>query len=97
VWIYPGDAAWHFVTLERTLADKVREWEKGKPRRGWGAVRVAAKLGKSAWETSIFPVKQDGTYILPIKASVRKAEGVLAGDVFSIALTIGEGTVQKSH
>jgi hypothetical protein len=37
-------------------------------------------IGKSTFETSLFPAKEFGSYLLPVKASVRKANNLLAGD-----------------
>ena len=87
VWIYPGNGAWHFVTLDKTNGLKVKKHQEGKLRRGWGAVKVEVRLGKSSWATSIFPVK-DGTYLLPIKSEIRKKEGVFDTDVVSIKIEI---------
>jgi hypothetical protein len=41
------------------------------------------------WETSIFPdSRSGGAYILPLKAKVRSAEGIMAGDTISLTLEI---------
>lgn len=76
IWLYPGESAnWHFVTLTKEAAKKVQESQEGKKRRGWGAVKVKAEMEGVSWETSIFPDKQSGSYLLPIKAQVRKKTG----------------------
>ena len=48
-------------------------------RRGFGSVRVTARIGESAWQTSLFPRKTGG-WFLPIKKPVRLAEGLDFGD-----------------
>ncbi len=95
VWLYPGDAAWHFVSLPKKEAALVAKAQQGKERRGWGAVRVRATILRpgsgqvgTSWDTSMFPHKQSETYILPIKASVRKKEGVMNGDTITVSLQI---------
>jgi hypothetical protein len=97
VWLYPGtSAAWHFISLPKKEAEQVKKFQEGKERRGWGAVGVRAtilrpgsgQVGKTTWETSMFPDKKSGTYILPLKASVRKKEGIVAKDIISIELTM---------
>jgi hypothetical protein len=55
--------------------------------RGFGSIRVRAQIGKTGWSTSIFPVK-DGTYLLPVKATVRQKEGIEIGDSVSVRLTL---------
>ena len=48
----------------------------GKNRRGFGSIPVIVKLGKTEWKTSIFPDSKSGTFLLPLKAQVRKKEEV---------------------
>ena len=45
---------------------------------GWGMIPVEAQIGETTFRTSMF--RKNGLYILPIKASVRKAEGLDEGD-----------------
>ncbi len=81
VWIAPGDGSWHFVTVPEDCAEVVH-LESG-PRVGFGSVRVRATLGGTSWSTSVFPNTRD-TYVLPLKRSVRDAEGILEGDVVDV-------------
>ena len=80
--------AWHFAYIGKKQSEEIRKKQKGL-RRGFGAVRVCARIGKTAWETSIFPDSRSGSYVLPLKASVRKAEGIVAGDriILNIKIT----------
>lgn len=88
VWLWPGDtAAWHFVHVDKKASEKIKTSQSG-PRRGFGSVKVKASVGKTSWDTSIFPDKRSGTFLLPIKASVRRAEGIAAGDMITFALDI---------
>jgi len=43
-------------------------------------VRVAVTVGATSWRTSIFPSREAGAYVLPVKRSVRVAEGLDVGD-----------------
>jgi hypothetical protein len=82
VWKYYADkASWYFLTLGDKATKLILE-KRGK-RKGWGSVRVEITLGDTIWRTSVFPDKKKG-FILPIKASVRKAECVNEGDTISI-------------
>ncbi|MEU3627219.1 DUF1905 domain-containing protein [Amycolatopsis coloradensis] len=58
------------------------------PRRGFGAVRVGVGIGGSEWKTSIFPDSQRGSYVLPVKKAVRKAEGLEEGDVAKVTIEL---------
>ena len=57
-------------------------------KRGWGSVRVKVTLGKTKWDTSIFPDKKSGTYLLPIKAEVRIKEHVFAKEIHQFSIEI---------
>ena len=87
VWIYPGGGTWHFVSVDKKDGLKIKKYQTGKLRRGWGAVKVSVTLGKSKWITSIFPVK-DGSYLLPIKSEIRRKEDVFDTDTVNIRLTL---------
>ena len=82
---YPGMAAWFFAYVDKKQAQEIRE-KHGKVRRGFGSIRVTARIGKTKWKTSIFPDKHSGTYLLPLKAAVRRAEGIDAGDTITLHL-----------
>jgi hypothetical protein len=56
--------------------------------RGWGSLPVVAKIEKTAWETSVFPDSKSGTYLLPLKATVRKSVGLYEKDTAQVRLTI---------
>jgi hypothetical protein len=84
---YPGMDAWHFLAVPLAAAKKIKKSQEGRPRAGWGSVRVEAKLGKTVWQTSIFPDKS-GVYLLPLKAKVRMAEQAGEGDTVSFSITI---------
>lgn len=43
---------------------------------GWGSLPVMATIGKTSWKTSIFPDKKSESYLLPLKAEVRKKEKI---------------------
>ena len=51
---------------------------------GWGCIPVTARVGATTFTTSLFP--KDGGYLLPVKAAVRRAEGVEVGDVVRVRL-----------
>jgi hypothetical protein len=53
---------------------------------GWGVIPVEARIGDVVFTTSLFP--KDGTYLLPIKAAVRRRANVTAGDVIAVEMTL---------
>ena len=84
---YPGMAAWYFAYLDTKKAATIKA-NHGKSKRGFGSIRVTVTLGKTKWKTSIFPDKHSGSYVLPLKSAVRRAEGIDAGDTVTITLEI---------
>lgn len=80
-------AAWFFAYVDKKQAQEIRE-KFAAHKRGFGSLRVEAHIGKTKWKTSIFPDKRSGTYVLPLKLAVRRAEGIEAGDMISFTLTI---------
>ncbi|MBI4093448.1 DUF1905 domain-containing protein [Candidatus Kaiserbacteria bacterium] len=88
VWLWPGEnGAWHFVHVDKKTSEIIKKTQT-TPRRGFGSVRVEATIGKTRWKTSIFPDSRSGTYLLPLKASVRRTEAIGDGDVISFTLEI---------
>lgn len=88
VWLYPDStAAWHFVTVPKVLSQKLKK-KHGVNARGWGSLPVEVKIGKTAWKSSIFPDSKSGTYLLPVKAAVRKSEGLFEGDPAKVRIAI---------
>jgi hypothetical protein len=53
---------------------------------GWGVIPVTVQVGRTQWQTSLFP--KDGRYLVPLKAMVRRAEGVDDGDRIEVRLTL---------
>lgn len=54
---------------------------------GWGAIPVTVRIGEVDFATSLFP--KDGTYLLPLKASVRRELAVSVGDMVEVEMTVG--------
>ena len=86
IWLYPGDAAWHFITVPKDESEVIKEMYMW-PRRGFGAIPVNVIIGQTKWKTSVFPEKK-GTYILPVKKEVRLKEGLSSGRLVSITLEV---------
>ncbi len=73
----PRREDWYFAALPTEISELIREVPRAP--RGFGSVRVEARVGTTTWRTSIFPDAERGTYVLPLKRAVRDAEGI-AGD-----------------
>jgi hypothetical protein len=75
VWVYPGMATWRFIGVPEKEGREIKK-KYGPHARGWGSLPVSVTIGKTTWETSIFPDKKSGSYLLPLKAKIRKAENI---------------------
>lgn len=80
--------AWRFARVPENISAKIRKMQKGKLRRGWGAVYAQAKIKKSEWVTSIFPDRYSDTYILPLKKEIRFEENLYDGIDINISIKI---------
>ena len=88
LWLWSGEGgSWHFFTVPEDQADAIRAHRFEGPRRGFGSVRVEARIGAVAWRTSLFPQKSGG-FILPVKAEVRRKAGISAGDEIALELQL---------
>ena len=78
---------WTFVSLPKELSGEIRERFKHLEE-GWGRMKVTAKLGSSEWQTAIwFDTKQD-TYLLPLKAKIRKQEHVVPDEDLQVVIWV---------
>ncbi|MFE2109533.1 DUF1905 domain-containing protein [Kitasatospora sp. NPDC059463] len=89
LWIWDARRAdsWTFVSLPVEASEEIRDVAAG-PRRGFGSLRVRVTLGGSAWQTSIFPDRTRGCYVLPVKRAVRTAEGLEPGDTTAVTVEL---------
>ncbi|MFH8252513.1 DUF1905 domain-containing protein [Microbacterium sp. B2969] len=81
--------SWFFTALPVELSEQIREIPR--PYRGFGSVRVIARVGASTWRTSIFPDSSHGAYVLPLKKKVRDAESLVDGGPVSVRLEVLDG------
>ncbi|MFG2054340.1 DUF1905 domain-containing protein [Micromonospora sp. NPDC048930] len=86
MWFWKGPAPWHFVTVPDEQCGEL-EAAAALVTYGWGMIPVTARIGGTGWQTSLWP--KDGRYIVPVKASVRKAEGLEVGEPVRVRLTVG--------
>ncbi|USN87586.1 MAG: DUF1905 domain-containing protein [Candidatus Nomurabacteria bacterium] len=87
ILVYPGMSGWRFLVLPKKESVEIKE-KFGKQARGWGSLPVSVTVGKTTWETSIFPDRKSGTYILPLKAKIRKAEEIYDDDTVRYVMEI---------
>lgn len=90
-WQGGGGGSWHFLTIDGAAGEALsgtalmRRLERTIG--GFGSLKVTARIGESVFKTSLFPSKELG-WLLPVKASVRKAEGIGEGDRVEVVLEV---------
>ena len=89
LWIWDARRldSWTFVSLPTEASEEIRDRAGGR-RRGFGSLRVRVTVGASTWTTSIFPDSARGSYVLPIKRDIRKAERLDAGDTATVTVEL---------
>lgn len=87
LWRHSGDAAWHFVTLPKPTAQQIRALAQGL-HNAFGSLRVIATIGGTTWRTSVFADTKASSFLLPVKAEVRRREHVGHDDVVDVMLEI---------
>lgn len=85
VWHWRGPAPFHFVWVDDDGAARITA-VASMVTYGWGVIPVRARIGGTTWETSLFP--KDGSYALPVKDAIRRAEGIELGDEVAVAMTV---------
>jgi hypothetical protein len=85
IWFWRGPSPYHFVTVPDEESAELRA-TASVVSYGWGMIPVAARIGDTAWTTSLFP--KDGAYVVPVKDVVRRAEALDVGQVVTIRLTV---------
>lgn len=86
VWQW-REQSWWFVTVPADVSDEVDE-VVGDLTGGFGSVRVEVTVGGSVWRTSLFPSKEEGAYVLPVKKAVRTAEGLDDGTEAEVGIRL---------
>lgn len=85
IWFWRGPAPWFFVTVPGQQSHELKTISSAVTY-GWGVIPVHVQIGNTEWQTSLFP--KDDRYLVPIKASVRKAENLQEGDYVAVRLEV---------
>jgi len=89
LWHWRGPSPYYFVTVPEPASLHLHEVSTVVTY-GWGMIPVKARIGGTEWTTSLFP--KDGTYLVPVKVAVRRAEKLDEGDTVTVRLTVAGPT-----
>lgn len=82
-----GPAPYHFVMLPEPQASELHE-VANELTYGWGCIPARGRIGDTRFTTALFP--KDGTFAVPVKVAVRRAEGLELGDLVSVSLDLDD-------
>ncbi len=96
-WVGDG-ATYHLVTFTDDAAEALsmhatlHRLEFGR-QRGFGSVKVMARIGETSWKSSVFPQNIDGDakngkhWMLLVSKKVMRKEGIVPGDPIKVEVT----------
>ena len=91
---WQGDrGTYHLVTITGEAAEaiamheRLRKLEFGT-RRGFGSVKVLARVGDTNWKTSVFPQREKTEWVLLVSKKVMRAEDLAEGDPVTLELEL---------
>ncbi|MEE4154848.1 MAG: DUF1905 domain-containing protein [Erythrobacter sp.] len=85
-------ATYHLVTFTGVEAETLtgealmHRLEHGRAR-GFGSIKVAARIGATRWTTSVFPQNRQSEWILLLSKSVMRAESLAPRDEVEVEVT----------
>ena len=90
---WQGDrGTYHLVVLAGEPAEQIsmharlHRLEYGR-QRGFGSVKVIARIGETEWKSSVFPQDKQSEWILLVSKKVMRAEDLAAGDEITVTVT----------
>ena len=87
VWQHTGPGGWYFVSLPENISKEIRKLLKSEEE-GWGRLKATAQTGKSEWKTAIWFDSKRNTYLLGLKAEIRKRENIEIGKVIEVTVLL---------
>ncbi len=87
LWQHSAEGGWYFVSLPIEISKEIRDnlkWQE----EGWGRMKVMASIDQLEWSTAIWFDTKANTYLLPVKAEIRKKASVESGDLIVITVSL---------
>lgn len=91
---WQGDrGTYHLVTFTGDVAEAMsthalmHKLEFGRAR-GFGSIKLTARIGETEWRTSVFPQNKQSEWVLLVSKKVMRAENIVAGDAIEVTLTL---------
>lgn len=85
VWQHSSSGGWHFISLPENMSTEIRNALKSEEE-GWGRLKATAEIGNTQWNTAIWFDTKRNTYLLPLKADIRKIENIVVGKTIDVII-----------
>ena len=91
---WQGDrGTYHLITITGETAEAIAMHERLHrlefgARRGFGSVKVMARVGGTQWKTSVFPQRKRTEWVLLVSKKVMRAEDLDEGDSVPLELEL---------
>ena len=85
VWQHSSPGGWYFISLPKEMSKEIRNMLRSEEE-GWGRLKAIAKIGKTEWKTAIWFDSKNETYLLPLKAEVRRKENIEVEKQIDVAI-----------
>jgi hypothetical protein len=86
-WQHPSPGGWYFVSLPAGMSEEIRGLLKSEEE-GWGRLKATAKIGNTEWKTAIWYDSKNETYLLPLKAEIRRKEHIEAEKQIDVVILL---------
>lgn len=70
-----------------TMQARLHRLEFGK-QRGFGSVKITARIGDTEWNSSVFPQNKQTEWVLLVSKKVMRLEDLSEGDPVEVTLTL---------
>ena len=85
IWYWRGPSPYYFITVPMEQGSELKA-VSGLVTYGWGMIPVLARIGQTEWKTSLFA--KNGSYVVPLKDLIRKAENLGEGDTITVRIEV---------
>jgi hypothetical protein len=82
---FDGPGGWHGVFLPTDAASEARFFGRVN---ALGAIAVRVQIGATQVKTSLFPDKRRDSFLVPLKAELRRSENIKEGDRITATLLV---------
>ncbi len=86
-WQHQSPGGWWFVTLPTEISAEIRTHLK-EFEEGWGRLKARAQINQHPWETAIWFDTKAQSYLLPLKADVRKKADIVIGKTIELTIWV---------